>query len=123
MHRKLEKALAIIRKFHGPVNPKATENDSMIYLYGLTVSSVGNPAIEKAVIKAEKQQDYPEGVFYKQGLLAYIEGVNETVEKEVIEPIVIEAVEAAEPIAEVETEEETTEESAPKVKKSRKKKD
>jgi len=114
MHRKLEKALAIIRKFHGPVNPKSTENDCMIYLYGLTVSSVGNPNIEKAVLKAEKQQDYPQDVFYKQGLLAYVDGVNGSI-KEEIEEVVIEAVEEIE----------ETEEIAPieKVKKPRKKKD
>jgi hypothetical protein len=106
---KIKLALNIIKKFNSNVNVQRTDDENTVYLfdYSTQKKTVGSAAINKAVEKAVKQQDWPESVVYSEGMLFCQSAEVKAVQTEIIETV--ETVETTEPelFAESETETET----------------
>jgi len=71
---KIVNAINIIRKFNQNINVHRTEQAEMVFLFDYTgqKKTIGSPAINAAVSKAVKQQDWPENIIYNGGCLTFI---------------------------------------------------
>lgn len=105
---KIVNAINIIRKFNQNINVHRTEQAEMVFLFDYTgqKKTIGSPAINAAVSKAVKQQDWPADVIYNGGCLTFITAkIGEVVPAEIIaEP---ETVETSQEIGQLEPEPET----------------
>jgi hypothetical protein len=105
---KIVNAINIIRKFNQNINVHRTEQAEMVFLFDYTgqKKTIGSPAINAAVLKAVKQQDWPADVIYNGGCLTFITPkIEEVVPAEIIaEP---ETVETSQELGQLESEPET----------------
>ena len=105
---KIVNAINIIRKFNQNINVHRTEQAEMVFLFDYTgqKKTIGSPAINAAVSKAVKQQDWPADVIYNGGCLTFITPkIEEVVTAEIIaEP---ETVETSQELGQLEPEPET----------------
>lgn len=105
---KIINAINIIRKFNQNINVHRTEQAEMVFLFDYTgqKKTIGSPAINAAVSKAVKQQDWPADVIYNGGCLTFITPkIEEVVPAEIIaEP---ETVETSQELGQLEPEPET----------------
>jgi predicted dehydrogenase len=111
--KKINEAIAIIRKYYNAVSIQRTDNDNVVYLFDYInkKKTIGSVIVNKAVEKAMKQQDFPKEVLYSEGMLS--------IPTKKIEAVVIEEP-IEEKIEETEIVEETIIEEQPK-KRGRKK--
>jgi hypothetical protein len=104
---KIVNAINIIRKFNQNINVHRTEQAEMVFLFDYTgqKKTIGSPAINAAVTKAVKQQDWPADVIYNGGCLTFITSkIEEVVPAEIIaEPETVEEIEMIAEVIEPET--------------------
>jgi hypothetical protein len=98
---KIVNAINIIRKFNQNINVHRTEQAEMVFLFDYTgqKKTIGSPAINAAVSKAVKQQDWPENIIYNGGCLTFITTkIEEVVPADIIaEPETVETLQEQEP--------------------------
>lgn len=111
--KKINEAIAIIRKYYNAVSIQRTDSENVVYLFDYInkKKTIGSVIVNKAVEKAMKQQDFPKEVLYSEGMLS--------IPTKKIEAVVIEEP-IEEKIEETEIVEETIIEEQPK-KRGRKK--
>ncbi len=70
--KKINEAIAIIRKYYNAVSVQRTDNDNVVYLFDYInkKKTIGSVIVNKAVEKAMKQQDFPREVLYSEGMLS-----------------------------------------------------
>jgi hypothetical protein len=70
--KKINEAIAIIRKYYNAVSVQRTDNDNVVYLFDYInkKKTIGSVIVNKAVEKAMKQQDFPKEVLYSDGMLS-----------------------------------------------------
>jgi len=70
--KKINEAIAIIRKYYNAVSVQRTDNDNVVYLFDYInkKKTIGSVIVNKAVEKAMKQQDFPREVLYSGGMLS-----------------------------------------------------
>lgn len=70
--KKINEAIAIIRKYYNAVSVQRTENENVVYLFDYInkKKTIGSVIVNKAVEKAMKQQDFPKEVLYSEGMLS-----------------------------------------------------
>ena len=70
--KKINEAIAIIRKYYNAVSVQRTDNDNVVYLFDYInkKKTIGSVIVNKAVEKAMKQQDFPKEVLYSEGMLS-----------------------------------------------------
>lgn len=70
--KKINEAIAIIRKYYNAVSIQRTDNDNVVYLFDYInkKKTIGSVIVNKAVEKAMKQQDFPKEVLYSEGMLS-----------------------------------------------------
>ena len=101
--KKINEAIAIIRKYYNAVSVQRTESENVVFLFDYInkKKTIGSVIVNKAVEKAMKQQDFPKEVLYSEGMLSIPtkkeesivieEPITETLEQpEIIEESVIE---------------------------------
>ncbi len=101
--KKINEAIAIIRKYYNAVSVQRTDNDNVVYLFDYInkKKTIGSVIVNKAVEKAMKQQDFPREVLYSGGMLSIAtvkiyqpepepEIETEIVETEIVEETIIE---------------------------------
>lgn len=104
---KIALALNIVRKFNSNVNVQRTEDENAVYLfdYSTQKKTIGSPAINKAVEKAVKQQDWPKDAVYSEGMLF--------ISKPEIKEVTVDPIQTAEPVKRTRKKKETVTESEP----------
>jgi len=101
--KKINEAIAIIRKYYNAVSVQRTENENIVYLFDYInkKKTIGSVIVNKAVEKAMKQQDFPKEVLYSQGMLSIpTKQIEPVVIEETIEEIIEETTIIEEPIIE-----------------------
>lgn len=96
--KKINEAIAIIRKYYNVVSVQRTENENVVFLFDYInkKKTIGSVIVNKAVEKAMKQQDFPKEVLYSEGMLSIptkkIEAVviEEPIEEIIEQPEIIE---------------------------------
>lgn len=70
--KKINEAIAIIRKYYNAVSVQRTESENVVYLFDYInkKKTIGSVIVNKAVEKAMKQQDFPKEVLYSGGMLS-----------------------------------------------------
>jgi hypothetical protein len=101
--KKINEAIAIIRKYYNAVSVQRTENENIVYLFDYInkKKTIGSVIVNKAVEKAMKQQDFPKEVLYSQGMLSILtKQIEPVIIEETIEEIIEETTIIEEPIIE-----------------------
>jgi hypothetical protein len=90
--KKINEAIAIIRKYYNAVSIQRTDNDNVVYLFDYInkKKTIGSVIVNKAVEKAMKQQDFPKEVLYSEGMLSI---PTKKIEAVVIEELIEEKIE------------------------------
>ena len=70
--KKINEAIAIIRKYYNAVSIQRTDSENVVYLFDYInkKKTIGSVIVNKAVEKAMKQQDFPKEVLYSEGMLS-----------------------------------------------------
>jgi predicted dehydrogenase len=97
--KKINEAIAIIRKYYNAVSIQRTDNDNVVYLFDYInkKKTIGSVIVNKAVEKAMKQQDFPKEVLYSEGMLSI---PTKKIEAVVIEELIEEKIEETEIVEE-----------------------
>jgi len=96
--KKINEAIAIIRKYYNAVSVQRTDNENVVFLFDYInkQKTIGSVIVNKAVEKAMKQQDFPKDVLYSEGMLSIptkkVEAVviEESIEEIIEQPEIIE---------------------------------
>jgi len=96
--KKINEAIAIIRKYYNAVSVQRTDNENVVFLFDYInkQKTIGSVIVNKAVEKAMKQQDFPKDVLYSEGMLSIptkkVEAVviEEPIEEIIEQPEIIE---------------------------------